>query len=409
MPYYLYRQNLTGVKERKMPLNRRKLLKSAAAFSCSLAASPFITPVSFAATNSDNKLIVIILRGGMDALDVVQPYGDKDFYSYRNKIKIGEQAKAHDLNGFFALNNNLKGLMELWKNEQLAFAHAVATPYRDKRSHFDGQDFLENGGFEKNGNLTKNSDGWLNRMLSLLPDSKLETAFSIGHQRLLILEGMVKTSSWSPDSRLDLSDEAKRLLEQLYEGDELFSSSAKIAFELSEKIKQEKGANRKTKIATLARFCANRLKENTSIAAFSIGGFDTHRNQNANLSKALKELEVAILTLKENLGNIWNRTTILAMSEFGRTVRENGTQGTDHGTGGAMLMAGGAVRGGKIYGSWPGLSENNLYQNRDLLPTSDIRSYSAAAIRDIFKIDNSSLENIVFPNLDMDKNLKFIL
>lgn len=393
----------------KNSISRRKLIKNSLIVGCSAAAYPLMSTITLASAPTDNRLVVIILRGGMDALDVVQPYGDKNLSLYRNSIKFGENARAHDLDGFFALNYHLGDLMPLWKSGQLAFAHAVATPYRDKRSHFDGQDFLENGGFAKNGNLTGSKDGWLNRMISLLPNSNIETAFSVGRQKLLILDGKQEISSWSPDSDLDLSDQAMQLLEKLFEKDKLFASSAKVAFELSKKMDASMGVGRANKAKALASFAANRLNEQTRIAAFSIGGFDSHRNQNATLTPALKELSMAILTLKQLLGKNWDKTTILAMSEFGRTVRENGTRGTDHGTGGAMLMAGGAIAGGKIYGKWPGLGDGDLYENRDLLPTSDIRSYAASALRDIFSINSSSLENVVFPSLDMSNSANIII
>jgi len=358
---------------------------------------------------SDNRLVMIILRGGMDGLDVVQPYGDKNLANYRKKLKFGENAKAHDLDGFFSLHPALGNLMPLYKTGQLAFAHAVSTPYRNKRSHFDGQDFLENGGFATDASLTTKRDGWLNRLLTLIPNSTANTAYSVGRQKLLILSGDQPISSWSPDSDLDLSPQAKLLLERLYKSDELFANSAKTAFEISQKMDNAMSPARANKAKSLASFAADRLNEETRIAAFSIGGWDTHRNQNNSLPRALKELSDAILTLKTGLKNNWQKTTILAMTEFGRTVRENGSTGTDHGTGGLMIMAGGAINGGKIYGKWPGLSEQDLYQGRDLLPTADARSYAASAIADLFSISNSSLENLIFPELDLSEKPKFIL
>ncbi len=390
-------------------ITRRKLLNNSLILGCSAAASPFITPISLLAAPTDNRFVVIVLRGGMDGLDVVQPIGDKNFSSLRNKIKTGEAAGAHDLDGFFALHSALGDLMPLYKANQLAFAHALSTPYRDKRSHFDGQDFLENGGFATNGGLTKQRDGWLNRLLSFIPNSSISTAFSVGRQRLMILDGKQQTSSWSPDSDLDLSPQAQILLKKLYENDKLFASSADIALDLSGKMDSSMGAGRAAKAKALAAFAADRLNEETRIAAFSIGGWDTHRNQSATLPRALKELSAAILTLKNRLGANWDRTAILAMTEFGRTVRENGSAGTDHGTGGAMLMAGGAVAGGKIYGEWPGLATSDLYENRDLNPTSDVRSYAASAIADLFSIKKSTLETSIFPQLDMGEKKRIIL
>lgn len=397
-----------AVKVMKSEISRRKLLRNSMIIGCSAAASPLFTPVVLAATPFDRRLVVIVLRGGMDGLDVVQPYGDRNFSGFRKQLKSGEAAGAHDLDGFFALHADLAELMSLWKAGELGFAHAVSTPYRDKRSHFDGQDFLENGGVARDGSLTRARDGWLNRMLGLIPGASAATAYSVGRQPLLLLNGEAAASSWSPDSDLKLSPQAQLLLEQIYAQDVLFQESVQAAFEISEKLDNAMNPRNAAKAKALASFAADRLNEETRIAAFSIGGWDTHRNQKANLRGALGELSSAILTLKSRLGRNWDNTTVLAMTEFGRTVRENGSGGTDHGTGGAMVMAGGAVKGGKVYGQWPGLGELDLYQGRDLEPTADVRSYAAWAIRDMFGLERSVLETHVFPGLDMGSNPNFI-
>ena len=151
----------------------------------------------------------------------------------------------------------------------------------------------------------------------------------------------------------------------------------------------------------IAAFAAARLREDTRIASFSINGWDTHQNQQRALKKSLGRLSEVILRLKLDLGTVWDNTTIIAMTEFGRTARENGTKGTDHGTGGLSILAGGALRGKKVYGKWPGLRSQNLYQGRDLLPTQDVRAYAAMAIRGLFGTDISTLENYVFPGVDL--------
>ncbi len=393
----------------QVPFTRRKLLLSSLALGCSAAASPLITPITLAAAPTDNRLVVIVLRGAMDGLDVVQPYGDPMLGGLRNQLKSGQAAGAHDLDGFFALHPALADLMELWNAGELAFAHAVSTPYRNKRSHFDGQDFLENGGRASDGTLTPARDGWLNRMLTLIPGANGQTAFSVGRQRLLLLTGTQPTSSWSPDADLDLSPQAKLLLDQLYATDPLFKQSARTVAEMSEKMDGGMGAGAASGAAALAGFAADRLNEETRIAAFSIGGWDTHRDQNSNLPAALRQLSTAILTLRQKLGSNWSRTSVLAITEFGRTVRENGSGGTDHGTGGAMLMAGGAIKGGRVYGKWPGLGELNLYQDRDLNPTTDVRAFAAWALRDMFSLQRSAIETIVFPGLDMGDNPGLVL
>ena len=389
-------------------ISRRKLITNSLILGCSAAASPLITPVTLASTPFDARLVVIVLRGAMDGLDVVQPYGDRQLKGLRKSIKAGEAAGAYDLDGFYSMHSALGDLVPLWKAGELGFAHAVSTPYRNKRSHFDGQDFLENGGSASSGGLTSAGDGWLNRMLTQMPGSNVTTAFSVGRQRLLMLEGAADTSSWSPDSDMDLSPTAQALLNQLYEKDPLFHESAQVAIDLSAKMDGTMNARQAAKAEALAGFAADRLNEDTRIAAFSIGGWDTHRNQNSTLPNALKELSAAILTLKKRLGRNWDQTTVLAMTEFGRTVRENGSGGTDHGTGGAMLMAGGAVKGGKVHGEWPGLGELDLYQDRDLEPTADVRSYAAWALRDLFAVDRSALEGLVFPGLDMGSDPRII-
>jgi len=385
-----------------MTLDRRDFLLRTGLIGCSLAASPLVTPVTFAKAPGDTRLVVIILRGAMDGLDVVQPYGDPDFAGWRSSLGTG----ATDLDGYFALHPGLAELMPLWEAGELAFAHAVSTPYRNKRSHFDGQDFLENGG---DGGMTDSGDGWLNRMLPLLGAVEAETAFAVGRERLLLLEGDNPFSSWSPDADLDLSPQGAALLDILYRDDPLFHDAAVKAEKISAEIDTGMSPARAGRAKSLARFAADRLKRDTRIAAFSISGWDTHRLQAEALPRALRDLKQAILMLRKDLGPVWDKTAVLAITEFGRTVFENGSAGTDHGTGGAMLMAGGAVRGGRIHRRWPGLAEADLYERRDLMPTDDVRRYAAWTMRSLFGLDRISLEQQVFPGLDLGTDPKLLL
>jgi len=408
-----------------MSISRRKLLQRAGILGCSAAASPLLTPMSFAALPSDNRLVVIILRGGMDGLDVVQPYGDAALKDLRPTLKFGEAAGAADLDGFFSLHKGLSGLMPLWAKGELAFAHAASTPYRDKRSHFDGQDLLEAGlGMDGLGRVR---DGWLNRMLAVMPGGDPHTGFAIGREEMLVLTGGVPVSNWSPDTHLNLSEQSRRLLQRLYHDDPLFNASVSEAIELAEVLEPEMvgdGASgddaammQQQMMASLrggahkrvAEFAANRLIEDTRVAAFSINGWDTHNNQGRALKGGLSRLQDTILILQQQLGDIWGKTAVLAMTEFGRTARENGTRGTDHGTGGAMLLAGGAIAGGKVFGAWPGLAEADLYQGRDLRPVMDVRDVSAAVMQAVFGLDQTLLEGAIFPGLDMNGGLKFTL
>ncbi len=321
--------------------------------------------------------------------------------------------------------------LPLWQKGELGFAHAVSTPYRDKRSHFDGQDILEAGtGLDVPEPSVR--DGWLNRMLQGVPGLTSETAFAVGRDEMKVLMGRANYSSWAPDAKLGLSSQSRNLLEAMYHNDPLFRDAATEAMDLSDQLAaegdQDMGgeamggmmaqpatAQPAAKAAgpmkpdPLAQFAASRLKQDTRIATFSIGGWDTHRGQKGVLARQLATLSNTILTLRDDLGPVWARTTVIAMTEFGRTARENGSGGTDHGTGGVMVMAGGAVKGGQIYGRWPGLSDAALYAQRDLMPTADVRAYAAWAMRGMYGLDSGVLEKTVFPGLDMGQDPRILL
>lgn len=389
-------------------ITRRFLLKSATLAACSAAAHPLMNTMTFASAPGENRLVVIVLRGAMDGLDVVQPYGDKALRGLRKKLSVGPDGGAHDLDGFFALHETLTDLLPLWKSGELAFAHAVATPYRDKRSHFDGQDLLEAG----TGNdlpISQQKGGWLNRLLQDMPGVQAETAYSVGTEEMLILSGKAHALSWAPDARLELSPQAKLLLSDIYHDDPLFRDAANDAEAIGGALEPPKKAGPGGDAAKLARFAASRLNGATRIAAFSLSGWDSHAQQERVIGRSLGQLATAILTLREALGSNWQRTAVLAVTEFGRTVRENGSSGTDHGTGGAMLMAGGAIKGGKVYGDWPGLGEGKLYEDRDLLPTRDVRAYAGWAMRGLFGTSSAAIEGSIFPGLELGPDPRILL
>ena len=386
---------------------RRALLKTAALAACSAAAHPLLSTMTFASAPGENRLVVIVLRGAMDGLDVVQPYGDPALRALRPALSAGPEGGALVLDDFFALHPALDGLMPLWQGGELAFAHAVATPYRDKRSHFDGQDLLEAG----TGNdlpIDQQKGGWLNRLLRAMPGATAETAYSVGTEEMLILSGPARALSWAPEAALTLSPQARLLLAEVYHDDPLFRDAARAAEEIGASLTGEMGKGPKGDAARLAAFAADRLNGETRIASFSLSGWDSHARQAQVLKRPLGDLATAILTLRDGLGANWARTTVLAMTEFGRTVRENGSGGTDHGTGGALVMAGGAVRGGAVLGDWPGLGEGMLYQDRDLLPTRDVRAYAGWAMRGLFGLDAGLIERTVFPGLDLGPDPRFL-
>lgn len=409
-----------------MSISRRSFLGRGAVLGCSLAASPVFTPVSLAAAPWDTRLVVIILRGGMDGLDLLRPYGDPDFSTLRPTLGAGPETGAIDLDGYFALHPALAALMPLWNSQELGFVHAISTPYRDRRSHFDGQDLLEAG----TTSLGERRDGWLNRLLQQQSGVEARTAFALGQGELRVLRGAAPVSDWSPDAELLLSPQAEQLAGLLMRDDQMFERALAQALMLSRddqmqntaetteaRMEETSQVSQLLSAATrdlpraqrgkghlnMANFAAAQLRGETRIVSFSLNGWDTHRRQKATLRSALTRLSDSILALKQGVGtSIWGKTAVVAMTEFGRTARENGTGGTDHGTGGAMLLAGGAVRGGRVYGTWPGLEEGALYNRRDLMPTGDLRDALAWILRGMTGASRSQLEQHVFPGLIMN-------
>jgi uncharacterized protein (DUF1501 family) len=411
-----------------MTLNRRAFLARSALLGCSLAASPLVTPVSFAATAGENRLVVIILRGGMDGLDVLRPYGDPAYRALRGDAGLDDPSGAADLDGYFALHPALRPLLPLWRKGQLGFVHAVSTPYRDKRSHFDGQDMLEAGIADFSGGMSR--DGWLNRVLQHLPDARGETAYAIGRDSMAVLGGPAQVQRWSPDADLALSPQAIKLGGLIMQDDPLFDAPFRQAMAIADgdgdgvaltgatgdmqgelrALLRPAQSGKATAEQRVAEFAGKRLREDTRIASFSINGWDTHERQDRSLPRALERLSATILTLQDTLkGPVWNKTTVVAVTEFGRTARLNGSGGTDHGTGGLMVLAGGALRGGRVLGDWPGLDEASLFERRDLMPTRDLRSMLGWLLHSQFGLPVTTLETAIFPGLDMGTDPGVIL
>ncbi len=294
--------------------------------------------------------------------------------------------------------------MPLWKAEELAFVHAVSTPYRNIRSHFDGQDILEAGGTEG----AARTGGWLNRTLSLTGEPL--KAISVSSAQEMILSGANPADVWSPRSDVSLAQDELAFLVKLYERDPAFSEALKQAVGIdsfTDALYAEEKRN--GSVVQVARMAGALLKDEYRIASFSITGWDTHVQQAQDFASAVQDLSAAILSLREAMGpKVWGKTAVVAMTEFGRTARQNANNGTDHGTGGCCVIAGGAIRGGKVYGRWPGLGEGNLLDDRDLNPTGDVRAVAAALLGQQFGINASVLTNTVFPGLELGDRPGFI-
>ena len=353
--------------------------------------------LAVAAAPGDERFVFIILRGGMDGLDIVQPYGDPHLARLRPGLAKTPDSGLIDLDGFFGLTSDLKGLGDMWSSKELAFVHAVSSPYR-ARSHFEAQDSLENGTASPSGA----HDGWLNRFLSLMPSPGPELAADLMPTSSIVLSGANNVDRWQPNTDLRLDGDIEFFLHRLYEGHDDFAAALKRAI-VSESEDLDGPASRgNTLTGSYARLAARMLSRHARIAAISVNGWDSHQNQAGILRRPTRELTDGILELRKELGPLWKKTTFVAVSEFGRTVRSNGTHGTDHGTGGLMLIGGGAVNGGRMAGpAWPGLGEGRLYEDRDLMPVDDVRRYIAWLLMGLYGAGRQQLASAVFPGLEL--------
>lgn len=342
----------------------------------------------------ERRLVVIVLRGAMDGLHAVVPYGDPDYAGLRGALALpepGREGGLQDLGGFFGLHPALRGMAELYRGGELLPVQAVAGPYRT-RSHFEGQDLLE-GGAEQRMNA-----GWLNRALAHMGggNQRARRGLAVGVGLPLILRGPEPVGSWSPARPQRPHEELLgRMAELLHEDAVLgrgmreglrgrgFASAALASAD------PPGGGGFQRLAAAAGRLLAAR--DGPRVAALEIGGWDTHVAQGNRMQPALAQLDGGVMALKRELGAAWAQTVVLCVTEFGRTARVNGNMGTDHGTGGAAFLAGGAVRGGRVLADWPGLRADQLFEGRDLQPTRDLRAIAKGVLRDHLKLPPAAL------------------
>ena len=360
----------------------------------------------FAGTDIDTRLVVFILRGAMDGMAMVAPYGDGNYASLRGKLALaapGQEGGVLKADGLFGIHPSLQHTHQLYQQKQALFVHAVASPYRE-RSHFDGQDQLESG--SGNGNFKR--DGWLNRALEPLGSRQgKESASAISQNTPLLLRGGQPVTSWAPSRLPDAADDTLRRLESLYANDPFFATRLKQALD-SQQIAggmatSKRRGNQQKQMEELMKATAKFLSTpgGPRIAVLESGGWDTHARQgaaNGGLAGKFSALDKGISILQQDLGDTWSNTVVMVVTEFGRTARINGTGGTDHGTATAAMLVGGAVNGGRVIADWPGLSNSDLYEGRDLYPTSDIRSVFKGVLIEHLQLQEGFLERNVFPD-----------
>ena len=383
-------------------LTRRSLLQGVGAFA---AMSPGLV---LAEADTEQRLVVVILRGAMDGLAMLPPYGDGHYARLRGELALptpGNTGGALKLDGLFGLHPSFSGVHGLFAQQEALFFHAVASPYRD-RSHFDGQDVLENGATTAGARR----DGWLNRAIEPL-GGRLgqEAAIALAQNTPLILRGDNSVTSWAPSQLPETDDATLARLANLYAEDEFFSTRLAQALE-SQEIAGDMGgmegrrrrgndtAQLKASLNQAGKFL--RADGGPRIAVVESGGWDTHANQGStsgSLANKFSGLDEGLVALRDELGSLWSDSVVIVVTEFGRTAAVNGTRGTDHGTASAAMLLGGPVAGGRVVADWPGLATQNLYQGRDLKPTTDLRSIFKAVLLEHIGVPETWVEDSVFP------------
>lgn len=367
------------------------------------------------AERRDPRFLLIVLRGALDGLATVAPVGDPDWVRLRGDaaLTLGGAAPGLALDGFFALNPAMPNLHRLYKAKQATIVHAAATPYRE-RSHFDGQDVLESG-LARPG---QTDSGWLNRALATLTAdepvaAQARATFAVGPVTPLVVRGKAQILSWTPPRLPPAGDDTVTRLLDLYA-----HTDPELARALEERIGiaaiardgdmspgrglAGAGAVRRyflESAGAAAKFLAR--SDGPRIGALAFDGWDTHANEgatNGRLAALLGALDGAIAAVESGMGDAWRDTVVAVVTEFGRTARINGTDGTDHGTATVALLAGGALKGGRVVADWPGLAANKLYEGRDLRPTTDLRGVMKGVLRDHLRVSDGALATAVFPD-----------
>jgi uncharacterized protein (DUF1501 family) len=382
--------------------------------------------VAFAhADTRSSRFVLVILRGALDGLASVPPLGDRDYAELRRELALhpaGEAGGALPLNGFFGLHPSLVFLHTCYVARELTVLHALASPYRE-RSHFDGQDVLENGTPRPHALQT----GWLNRALAATPaPAAREAGVSLGQNVPLVMRGPASVTSWSASKLVAPDDDTLSRITDLYAGDALLASRLADALAADALASGEGGgadmtapqgtpaAKGKARYAEVVRAAAGflRREDGPKVAVFDTGGWDTHANEGGaqgQLAGRLSELDAGLSTLREELGTVWKDTAVLLLTEFGRTAAINGTRGTDHGTATAAFLLGGAVAGGRVIADWPGLSPRALYQGRDLAPTLDVRSVLKGILAEHLALPAAPLEREIFPDSSSARPLRGLM
>jgi uncharacterized protein (DUF1501 family) len=384
-------------------LQRRQLLAAALAAPVSLTLAPALAQ----AQAGDARFVLVVLRGAMDGLGAVPALGDADFAAARGALAHYTTAPKALPGTPFALHPALEGVHSMYGNGEALVVHAVGLPYRD-RSHFDAQQVLESGGNKPYELAT----GWLGRGLAAASPAK---ALALMTAVPLVLRGSDAVDTWAPSVLPEPAPDLVARLERVYARDAALAQALQRAKDLRNDTSMM-AANPamiagRGNAAALAKKAGEMLApaQGARIAVLEMGGWDTHANQGAStgaLANQLRNLDAALLALKESLGPAWQRTVVLVATEFGREVAINGSGGTDHGTGGAALLVGGAVQGGRVIADWPGLSKAQRHEGRDLKITTDLRAVMKGVLADHLRWSGKAIETAAFPGSEAVKGIR---
>lgn len=387
---------MAGCAESRLLVSRRSVL----GITAGLFSSAFMPRLASAAT-ADPRLLIVVIRGGMDGVNVVVPHGDPAYASMRGAIALS-RSDTLSLDSFYGLNTALTAFGTMYRQGEAAAVHATCVPLQN-RSHFDAQDNLENG----MPGLSSNATGWLNRLLAAMPAGapiRAQGAIQIGDAPLL-LRGPAPVLGWSPTWFSHAPAQTTNQLLSLYASRDPQLGQALQAGLKADALAERTSSGSEDGISNLRKGfrAAGRLlsaADGPRIAVLSVGNFDTHSNQGTTsgfLWGSLRELDNAIADFQANARTIWPNTAIVMATEFGRTVRVNGDRGTDHGVGTVALLAGGAVAGGRVYGDWPGVAAKDLVDDSDLKATTDLRAVFKGVLRDHVGVPTRTLDEVIFP------------
>jgi uncharacterized protein (DUF1501 family) len=369
-------------------LTRRLFLNVASASLAALA----MPRMAFARANTDRRLVFIIQRGAADGLSIVGPTGDPLHSSLRGSFDQ-DLAVGAKLGSFFTLHPALAETAKMYAAKQALFVHAVASPYRD-RSHFDGQNVLETGGTA----AYRLPDGWLNRLLGLLP-SEESKALALSDTVPMALRGTREVSSYAPSKLAGPADDLLQRVAAMYQADRQLHDlwSAALATRMEAGDAADSGDRNGAAVGAVAAKLLSG-QNGARVAMIETNGWDTHSGQRGRLAAQLRILDQTVAALKSGVGADWANTLVIVATEFGRTVAPNGTGGTDHGQASTAMLLGGAVAGGKVVADWPGLSRAALYEGRDLRPTADLDTLIAGALAQHYGLEPSRVMSTLFPD-----------